>query len=227
MIKAVLFDLDGTLLNRDESVKRFIDSQYDRLYKWLGSITKEEYIHRFIELDKRGYVWKDKVYQQLTQEYHFSGISWEDLLQDYVSEFKYYCVPFHNLTLMLEELKSSNLLLGMITNGYGQFQMDNIRSLGIEKYFEVILVSEWEQTKKPDPIIFKRALEKLKVASKHSVFVGDHPENDVKAAQDVGMKGIWKKDPQWDNVQADYTVHELAELPLIIRNLNKHEIESY
>ncbi|SCX88830.1 putative hydrolase of the HAD superfamily [Lysinibacillus fusiformis] len=30
-IKAVLFDLDGTLLNRDESVKFFIESQYERL----------------------------------------------------------------------------------------------------------------------------------------------------------------------------------------------------
>jgi FMN phosphatase YigB (HAD superfamily) len=29
MIKAVLFDLDGTLLDRDESVKKFIDCQYD------------------------------------------------------------------------------------------------------------------------------------------------------------------------------------------------------
>ena len=226
MIKAVLFDLDGTLLNRDESVKRFIDSQYERLNKWLAHITKEEYIHRFIELDKRGYVWKDKVYQQLTQEYHFSGISWEVLLQDYIREFKYSCVPFNNLTLMLEELKSSNLLLGMITNGYGQFQMDNIKSLGIEKYFDVILVSEWEQMKKPDPRIFHSALEKLNVSSKQSVFVGDHPENDVKAAQYVGMKGIWKKDPQWDNVQADYTVYDLAELPIIIENLNKQKMES-
>lgn len=46
---------------------------------------------------------------------------------------------------MLEELKSSNFLLGIITNGYGQFQMDNIKALGIEQYFDVILVSEWEK----------------------------------------------------------------------------------
>ena len=35
----------------------------------------------------------------------------------------------------------------MIPNGYGQFQMDNIKALGIEKYFETILVSEWEGIK--------------------------------------------------------------------------------
>lgn len=56
MIKAAIFDLDGTLLNRDESVKIFIDKQYDRLHKLLGNIPKEKYVKRFIELDNRGYV---------------------------------------------------------------------------------------------------------------------------------------------------------------------------
>ncbi|MBT2724500.1 HAD family hydrolase [Bacillus sp. ISL-46] len=226
MIKAAIFDLDGTLLNRDESVKRFIDNQYERLNKWVSHIPKEKYTTRFIELDNRGYVWKDKVYQQLTQELHITGITSEDLLQDYISEFKNNCVPFANLTQMLEELKSINLLLGMITNGYGQFQMDSIKALGIEKHFDVILVSEWEGIKKPDPQIFKRALEKLNVSSKQSIFVGDHPKNDVKAAQNVGMKGIWKKDFQWENVEADFTVNDLAELPLIIENLIRQNVES-
>lgn len=44
MIKAVLFDLDGTLLNRDASVRRFIDLQYDRFEHLLDSITKKKNI---------------------------------------------------------------------------------------------------------------------------------------------------------------------------------------
>ncbi|MBD7986315.1 HAD family hydrolase [Sporosarcina sp. Sa2YVA2] len=216
MIKAVLFDLDGTLLNRDDSVKGFIDNQYERLNKWVGHIPKDKYITRFIEIDNRGYVWKDKVYQQLTKEFNISEITWEELLQDYISEFRFHCVPFDNLIQMLEDLKSKNILLGMITNGYGQFQMENIKALGIENYFDVILVSEWEGIKKPDPEIFKRALDQLNVLPKQSVFVGDHPENDVKASQNIGMKGIWKKDLHWDDVDADFIINDLKELPLLI-----------
>ncbi len=221
VIKAALFDLDGTLLNRDESVKMFIDRQYDRLNKLVGHIPKEKYVTRFIELDNRGYVWKDKVYQQLVDEFNFAEITWEELLKDYTCEFKNNCVPFPNLTRMLEELKSNNLMLGMITNGYGQFQMDNIEALGIDKYFDAILVSEWEEIKKPDPQIFIRALEKLNISPNESIFIGDHPENDVKAAQIVGMKGIWKRDFQWNNVEADSIVNDLVEIPLIIEKLNK------
>lgn len=224
MTKAVLFDLDGTLLNRDASVKAFIDNQYDRLKNWVGHVPKEQYMTRFIELDKRGYVWKDKVYQQLTQEFSISTITWEALLQDYIREFQFHCIPFDQLLQMLEDLKSKNMLLGMITNGYGQFQMDNIKALGIENYFDVILVSEWEGIKKPDPEIFKRALRKLDVSPKHSIFIGDHPENDVKAAQNIGMKGIWKTDSQWTNFDADFAVDDLKELPLLVEHLMK-EIE--
>lgn len=221
MIKAAIFDLDGTLLNRDESVKRFIDRQYDRLHKQIGHIPKETYITRFIELDNRGYVWKDKVYQQLVKEFDIVDITWEELLQDYISEFKHNCIPFPNVIRMLEELKRNNLLLGMITNGYGQFQMDNMIALGIDQYFDSILVSEWEGIKKPDPRIFKKALEKLNVSANESIFMGDHPENDVMGAKNVGMKGIWKKDSQWDHVNADYVVDDLMELPSIVEKLNE------
>ncbi|GAB3806917.1 hypothetical protein GCM10028868_36330 [Virgibacillus kimchii] len=101
---------------------------------------------------------------------------------------------------------TKNIALGMITNGKGQYQMNNMKALGIDQYFKTILISEWEGIKKPEPEIFQKALEKLNVLPSESIFVGDHPENDVKAAQNVGMKGVWKKDYQWDNVEFDYIV---------------------
>jgi len=220
MFKAVLFDLDGTLLNRDKSVELFINQQYERLYELLSHIPKEQYISRFIELDNHGYVWKDKVYQQLIDEFNISSITWEELLQDYVEEFKHHCVGFPHIQEMLEELKNNKIALGMITNGYGQFQMDNIKALGIEKYFDVILVSEWEGIKKPSPQIFLKALKQLNVKPSESVFIGDHPENDVKAAQNVGMKGIWKKDNQWSGIEADAIIVDYLELPLILKKLD-------
>jgi putative hydrolase of the HAD superfamily len=155
------------------------------------------------------------VYQQLVKEFHLTGLTWEELLQDYLTDFKNHCVAFPNLIPMLDELKSRDLRLGMITNGRGQFQLDNIRALGIEKYFDCILISEWERIKKPDPEIFKRALKLLNVPPQQSIFVGDHPENDVKAAQNAGMIGVWKKDPHW-KVEVEFIVNDLAEIPHLI-----------
>jgi len=218
MIKAIIFDLDGTLLNRDATVQKFIDDQYERLKNWLGHIPKELYTSRFVELDCHGYVWKDKVYQQLINEFNIYGITWERL-KDYLEEFKNHCIPFPNLISMLEALKKKSYLIGIITNGKGQFQMDNIRALGIEKYFKTILISEWEGIKKPNPEIFVKALKQLNVLANESAYVGDHPENDVIAAGKVGMKTIWKRDIQYEGSKADVIIEDLWEIPFIIEKL--------
>jgi putative hydrolase of the HAD superfamily len=215
--------LDGTLLNRDESLKVFIEKQYERLNEWLFHIPRDKYIKRFIELDNGGYVWKDRVYQQLINEYSIVGIRWEELLQDYLTYFKESCMPFANLIRVLEKVKRSGSLIGIITNGRGQFQMDNIQALGIDKYTDTILISDWEGMKKPDPEIFKAALKRLKASAEESVFVGDHPEKDIKAAQCIGMKTIWKKNHQWEsNIKADFIINDLGEIPQIINQLNSN-----
>lgn len=207
------------MLNRDESVKLFIESQYNRLNKWLNHVPIERYKTRFIELDDKGYVWKDKVYQRLVDEFNITAVTWEELLLDYISHFHSSCVPFPNLISTLEKLKGHNLKLGMITNGKGKFQMDTIKALGIERYFETILISEWEGMKKPDRKIFEKCLKYLNVLPSQTIYVGDHPVNDVAASKKAGMKGVWKRNSQGDNVKADFIVEDLEEIPLIIDKL--------
>lgn len=223
MIKTVLFDLDGTLLNRDASVRAFIDDQYERLSNIAGHIPKQVYVDRFIDLDQRGYVWKDKVYQQMVSELELKGVTWEELLHDYISEFHHHCVAFPNLIPMLEELSNRHISLGMITNGFGQFQMNNIESLGIQAYFDAIFISEWEGLRKPDPKLFHRALTKLNASKEESMFIGDHPDNDVRAARNLGMKAIWKRDEHFETVNADEVVDDLMDLPTLLDRMNNEQ----
>lgn len=213
----MLFDLDGTLLDREKSLIAFVSNQYDRLAPKLSSISKERYIKRFIDLDSNGYVWKDVVYEQLNNEFHLTACTVKELLDDYISNFKYYCIPFPHLYSILKELTLQNIKLGMITNGYGQFQLDNIQALGIEHYFDVILISEWEGIKKSTPDIFNRALAKLQVSAAYSMFVGDHAINDIEAAQNVGMKAVWKRNDASPTQKADFIINELNEIPIVVQ----------
>ncbi|MFZ3578369.1 HAD family hydrolase [Virgibacillus sp. DJP39] len=221
MIRAVLFDLDGTLLDRDQSVRNFIDGQYERMINLLGHIPKQVYTTRFLQLDSHGYVWKDKVYQQMVEEFSIE-LPWGKLLEDYIYEFKHSCIAFPNLIQMLEELKDKSIRMGIITNGKGQFQLDNIRALGIENYFNPILISEWEKLKKPDPLIFHKALNQLGAKPDETIFVGDHPENDIRAAANVGMKTIWKKNDLREDVQAIHTINDLMEITKAVE-IENHE----
>lgn len=122
MIKAIIFDLDGTLLDRDSSLQHFIANQYERFLLDLGHIDKKDYIDRFVRLDCRGHVWKDKVYQSLVEEFKLSKISWKTLLHDYETQFIHSCIPFPHLKETITLLQKQNYVLGIITNGRGTFQ---------------------------------------------------------------------------------------------------------
>lgn len=220
MIKVVIFDLDGTLLDRDASLALFIDDQYNRLNEYLQHIPKTDFTRRFIELDAKGYVWKDQVYQQLIEEFSIKEIDWPGLLEDYVANFSSHCVPFPNLNDMLDQLATKSLRLGMITNGKGQFQMANILALGIKDHFDEILISEWEQMAKPDPAIFQKALAGFGISPAEAVYIGDHPRNDIQAAGAVGMKTIWKRDQHWNCLDADGEIDDLSEIVEWIERFN-------
>lgn len=222
MVKAVLFDLDGTLLDRDTSVEQFISAQYDRLSDNLSHIPKNDYMTRFIELDCHGHVWKDKVYQALVAEFTIKNISWQELLEDYKIQFYYHCIPFKFLFEMLDKLQQQNYLLGIITNGRGQFQARAIEGLGIRDYFDTVLISEVEQIRKPQVEIFQKAMKQLSVSASDSVFVGDHPEADIAGAKGAMMKTIWKRNSSWSEAkEADAIIDELSEIPLILEDFFK------
>jgi putative hydrolase of the HAD superfamily len=217
MIKAVIFDLDGTLLDRDSSIEKFVSEQYDRLTEYLGIIPKQDYIARFIELDCHGHVWKDKVYQSLVSEFTIEGITWQSLLADYELLFQFHCLPFPFLNEMLEELKYKGYLLGIITNGRTDFQSRAIDGLGIREYFDTILISEAEGVRKPQGEIFQRAMDRLGVSPAESVYIGDNPEADIIGAKNAMMKTIWKRNSTWTQSQeADAIVDRLDEIPAIL-----------
>lgn len=222
-IQGVLFDLDGTLLDRDASIKQFVNLQYEKFSQHLSHIPIGIYTSKFIEYDACGFVWKDKVYQQLAEELEITSISWKTMLEDYLQSFRDCCVPFPNLINTLELLKEQQFSLGIVTNGRGKFQLDNIRALGIECFFNTIVVSELEGIKKPNLKIFERALERVGLSASDCIYVGDHPENDVKAAQNAGMIGVWKKDLVWGDFETEHIISDLTELLHIIKELNTGE----
>lgn len=212
MIRAVLFDLDGTLLDRRQSLEQFIHDQYNRFASHLMNIEQSEYCSRFLELDNNGYTWKDKVYATLLCEYNITTLAPEQLLHDYITNFQHHCIPFQNMHELLQRLTQQNIKIGIITNGFTDFQINNLRALNIHTYANTILVSEAEGIKKPHPEIFERALQKLDVKASECLYVGDHPENDVLGSERVGILGVWKRDSFWGDFEHPRVVNDLLEV---------------
>ncbi|MBM4401273.1 MAG: HAD family hydrolase, partial [Crenarchaeota archaeon] len=62
---------------------------------------------------------------------------------------------------------------------------------GLDKFFDVVIVSAAVNKRKPSPEIFQQALKKLGVDTDETVFVGDTVDADIKGAKDTGMKTIF------------------------------------
>ncbi|HSD38531.1 MAG TPA: HAD family hydrolase [Rhodocyclaceae bacterium] len=216
-LKAVGFDLDGTLHDRDTSLAAFVASQHSKfaLEPYASLATWREH---FIALDAGGMVWKDKVYQALTTEWQLPW-SWQKLLADYEDNFAESARPFPDAIATLVALKSRGLALGLITNGKAKLQAAVIASLGIEGFFSTILISETEGLAKPDPLIFARLLEKLSVSAENVAFVGDSLRADVEGAHKAGLYSIWLNHatPASLPETADAVVHALAEVTSLPR----------
>jgi putative hydrolase of the HAD superfamily len=60
----------------------------------------------------------------------------------------------------------------------------------VAPFFDVMVISGKEGIEKPDPAIFRLALDRLGMAAAEVVFVGDHPRVDVAAASRIGMAGV-------------------------------------
>ena len=217
-IKAVLFDLDMTLLDRDASLVKVLVDQHRRLRPFLGHIPQEQFVRRFVELDEKGHRTKEFCYGTLIAEFGISGMDENELTADYRENFQDHCMGFAGLMEMLDGLHAAGYQLGMITNGRFPFQLLNVQALGIEHYFETILVSEKEACRKPEAVIFERALAQMGVIAETAVFVGDNPEADVRGAQNVGMRGVWKRTAHWGSCpHSDAEIENLVELLDVVK----------
>ena len=190
LTQSILFDLDGTLLNREQSLVGFLSHQWSSRLG-LQTISQEKFIQQFLEFDDNGKVWKDVVYEKIITLFNIQNVNPAHLLQDYISGFKNHTLLFPGVPNALKILKDRGLKLGIITNGRKEFQSNVIRSCGLEPFMDVILISEAEGLKKPDPLIFNKALNKLGTSAAQSIFIGDNPEADIYGAHSVGMKTVW------------------------------------
>ncbi len=88
--------------------------------------------------------------------------------------------------------------------------------MGIGELLEVMVISDEVGMKKPDPRIFRMALERLEVGAEEAVFVGDNLELDIAGARGVGMRAVWLNPDGKEGVEGVEMVGSLGEILAVI-----------
>ncbi len=189
-IKAVIFDLDETLVDRRASLihlfNYFID-KYSEAYPYEG--TREELIDYMIEIDENGYSGLEKFFRRLNQRWKLPH-SVEDFIKERNDIFGGLTIPFPEMLEVLDYLKGK-YRLGIITNGYSSVQREKIKKANIGEYFDDIIVSGEQPFAKPDSRIFKLSCNNLGVNPEEAVFVGDYYPYDIAGALNAKIMPIW------------------------------------
>jgi putative hydrolase of the HAD superfamily len=197
MLKAVLFDLDGTLYDRDELVRVVVAAQFDEFREHLAGADKNAFVERVFALDAHGYKDRAALYSEVIAEFELEAALADRLERDFTTRYLTSCNATPDTKDTLQQLKAHGLKVGVITNGAARLQSDKLLALGLSDYFDTVLISEAEGVRKPDAAIFERALERCQVRAHEAAFVGDDPETDVFGAMAAGLQPIWKRVSYW------------------------------
>jgi putative hydrolase of the HAD superfamily len=218
--KAIVFDLDNTLMNRKKTLEAFSRQFIDRYFPETTDPERDKIMEMIRIADRDGYVDKKELFQELLEI-----LPWEtkpeldELLSYWFGRFPECAEPMSGLYQILDELKKRQVKLGLITNGLISVQNTKIDRLNIRHYFDVIIISDELKIIKPDIRIFQHALQRLEVAPCDAIYVGDHPGNDVDGARNAGMCSVWLEGfmdwiPAVD--EAEHKINQLEEILLLL-----------
>ena len=87
-VQAVVFDLDGTLLDRRRSFERFVRDQWERFAHVLKDVEREQYVQTLIVADRDGYAPRDELFTSITAQFVLSSALARTLLDDYRAGFQ-------------------------------------------------------------------------------------------------------------------------------------------
>jgi HAD superfamily hydrolase (TIGR01662 family) len=208
-VKAMIFDFIGTLTNvRGYSLEASRMTSKMKLYKavvnagfkvdaksFLEAYTQAHEKYRVIRYEKlvevTNAVWISEALNNLGYETTPDdcqvktavNISFEDYLNS---------LELRPCAKNILKKLSRNCKLGLVSNfTYVPVIYAGLRKLGINQFFNIVLVSHEVSWRKPHPKIFNEALKRLRVSAQETVYVGDSPLEDIKGAKATGMKTIF------------------------------------
>jgi putative hydrolase of the HAD superfamily len=229
-IAAVLFDLDGTLIEHRRDLRDLCRETFDAFAEDLTPVTQDEFWETFWPKNHdTWYMMVDGVLAgDVARLYSFINTLRafqaderlaRPMLQDWEDRIIAATCLFDDTLPVIGRLRSAGLRLGVITNGYTTMQIRKIRHHGLETRLDFVLVSEAVGVHKPDKAIFDLALARAEVAAHQALFIGDTPSTDIEGARNAGLHALLM-DPHdtWEEVRSDgiTKIRRLSELlPLL------------
>lgn len=190
-IRAVLFDIDGTLL----------DSNDAHAHAWLDSLRGHGRNVPFEKLRSKIGMGGDKLLSEIAAIDHASveGIS--------ISErrgmiFKAHYLPdlgpFHGARVLVDRLRSRGLTCAAVSSASANDIADLLRAAGVADLIDVVVSGDDADQSKPSPDLIEIALDRVDVTPAEALLIGDSPY-DVEAGERAGVPVVALRCGGWSD----------------------------
>ena len=221
MIKAVLFDLDNTLIDfwkmKQQSCSAAIDAM---IGAGLSLVSKKAFTILFGLYDKHGFEEKT-IFQKFLKK--VSGKVDYKILANAIVAYRRvrsgFLEAYPNVDYVLLKLKGKGIKIGIVTDAPRLKAWIRLASIKLSNYFDAVVTFEDTKQLKPSKLPFKAALRQLSLKPEECLMVGDWPERDIKGAKDIGMKTCFARygNPKIKKSGADYEIDNLKMLLGIVK----------
>jgi putative hydrolase of the HAD superfamily len=230
-IKGILFDLYGTLI--DIETNEYMDEIYRAIAHYLSY--QGVYLHRW-EVKERYYQIMKQQKEACGEEYPEIDVEaiWNEFLmqegiksslhrgqQAKVIAHIYRGVSRNRLQLYPDVKRVLNELqmkyrLALISDAQSCYALPEIQAVGLENYFESIVISSRYGFRKPDPRLFQKTLDNMQLTSSEVIWVGNDMFRDIYGAQALGIKNIYIDSNQgaksYEDVTPDYRIQQFSDV---------------
>ena len=225
MIKAVVFDLDNTLVDFMLMKRQAIDAAINAMIDAGLNLSREEIQSRIDAIyQERGMEFQNVFDQLLYGE--FQKLDYKILSAGVIAYRRAReaaLVPYPHVYMTLMELLKMGIHLAVVSDAPAREAWLRLTYLNFHHIFDHVVTFEDTGQRKPHESPFRRVLELLQVEPGEALMIGDWEERDVVGAAQVGMKTVFARyGDTFGTVEsnADFEVDDIAELIDVVRNEN-------
>ncbi len=226
MIKAIIFDLDNTLVDFmllkraavDAAIYAMIDAGLNVSYEKAKEMINSIYDAEGIEYQQVF----DRMLKEILGKVDYKVMSAG--IVSYRKAREAALKPYPLVLPTLIELMKMGLKLAVVSDAPSKEAWLRLSYINFQHFFDVVITYDETRERKPSPVPFNMALKELDLRADECLMIGDWAERDMVGAKSVGMKTVFARYGDTFNTvnpESDYDINSVSEIVDIVKKENK------